>query len=520
MLGALVGFAMMGPGPVAAVDNERHADAPPSLPATSEWKTYNGPYAGQRFSELAQIDEHTAGELTESCRVHAGELGPFQPGPILADNMLFITTSHSTIALNPVNCDILWKSIYAPEQSEPWTANRGLAYWQGKVFRGTPDARLIAYKAATGELLWKTVVGDGERGELLSSAPLAWNGLVFSGVSGGDFGIKGRMLAFDADTGKQVWQFNLIPHGGEPGAETWPLESSEHGGGGTWSSYALDPQTAEIFVPVDNPAPSFSRDARLGDNLYTGSLVVLDALRGKLKWYVQLRPNDDHDYGISSPPMLFSLKDGRAVVALGSKDGHVYVIDRKTHRLLYKTAVVKLKNFFAAATTDGLEICPGTLGGIEWNGPALDRNNDSLVVGANDWCSELKSLPQDYTAGQLFMRGTAKMLGSPTGTISSLDAKNGKIRWQFRAPNGVVAAITPTAGGVIFGGDLAGNFYVLRSSDGQVLKQIATGGALAGGVITYAVQGTQYVAVASGNVSRATFGVVGTPSLIIYRLRN
>lgn len=488
------------------------------LPPASAWTTYNGPYEGQRFSPLKQIDVSNVAGLNEICRVRVGELGPFHTGPIIADNTMYLTTSHATLAVNPANCEILWKSIYTPEQPEPWTSNRGVAYWQGKVFRGTPDARLVAYDAATGKELWKTVVGDGAAGELLDSAPLAWNGLVFSGVAGSDFGIKGRMLAFEAATGKPVWQFNLVPQAGEAGTETWAGNSYERGGGGTWTSYALDPEAAEIFVPVANPAPSFDRTARKGDNLYTGSLVVLDALTGKLKWHYQIRPGDDHDYGATAPPLLYSLPDRRKVVALGSKDGFVYVIDRRTRKLVFKRPVVTIKNHTTAPTADGIEICPGVLGGVEWNSPALDSNNQALVVGANDWCSKLRWKPQEYERGKLYTGGTAEMLGKPSGTITSLDASTGKQRWQMKTPNGVVAAITPTAGGLVFAGDLAGTLYALRSTDGEILRQIPTGGAMAGGIITYTVSDQQYVALTSGNVSRSTFGAVGVPTLIIYSL--
>lgn len=501
-----------------AAEVDPRPDSAPPLPPASEWRMYNGSYDGQRFSTLDQINVDTVKGLSEVCRVHVGETGTFQSGPILEDNKLYLTTPHSTIAFNPANCDIVWKTLYVPERPEPWVANRGLAYWNGKLFRGTADARLVAYDAVTGKELWKTVVGDGAVGELLDSAPIAWNGLVFTGVAGADFGIKGRMLAFAADSGKPVWQFNLVPQAGEPGSETWAGHTYDRGGGGTWTSYALDPEAAEIFVPVDNPAPSFNRTSRKGANLYTGSVVVLDALTGRLKWYFQVRPSDDHDYGVTSPPMLYTLKDGRKVVALGSKDGNVYVIDRATHTLVFKTAVVTLKNFLTAPTAKGIEICPGVLGGIEWNGPAFDRDHDSLIVGADDWCSDLRSEPQEYTAGTLFTQGKARMLGSPSGTVSALDDATGKVKWQYKAPNGVVAGITPTAGGLVFAGDLGGDFYAFRSVDGEILKRISTGGALAGGIITYTVSDKQYVAVASGNVSRSTFGEAGIPTLIIYGL--
>jgi alcohol dehydrogenase (cytochrome c) len=501
-----------------AVDTDPNLEKAPPQPPASEWRTYNGSYEGQRFSALKQIDAGNVASLNEMCRVHVGEPGPFHTGPVIAAGVMYLTTGHATVAVNPANCDILWKSIYSPEQPEPYNANRGVAYWQGKVFRGTPDARLVAYDAVTGKELWKTVVGDGAAGEMLDSAPIAWNGLVFSGVAAGDFGIKGRMLAFDAASGKPVWQFNLVPQAGEPGVETWKGTSYEHGGGGTWTSYALDPEAAEVFVPVANPTPSYDRSSRQGDNLYTGSLVVLDAHTGKLKWYYQIRPSDDHDYGATSPPMLYTLADGRKVVALGSKDGYVYVIDRGTRKLVFKTPVVRIKNHTTSPTAAGIEICPGVLGGVEWNGVAMDQVNQALVVGANDWCSRVRSVPQQYEPGKLFTQGVPEMIGKPFGTITSLDAASGRIRWQFKPSNGVVAAITPTAGGLVFAGDLSGNFYAMRSADGEVLKQFATGGALAGGIITYTVADKQYVAIASGNVSRSTFGESGAPTLIIYSL--
>jgi len=379
---------------------------------------------------------------------------------------------------------------------------------------------MLAYCLATARELWKTVVGDGAAGELLDAAPLAWNGLVFMGVSGGDFGIRGRMLAFDATTGKPVWQFNLIPSPGEQGSETWPGNSYEHGGGGTWTSFALDPQTRELFVPVSNPAPSFDGDTRQGANLYTGSLVVLDAITGSLRWYYQVRAHDEHDYGVTAPPLLYSTSSGRKLVAFGIKDGFVYGIDRAAHKLVFKTAVTTIKNHDLKPTPAGVEICPGVLGGVEWNSPALDSLHSALVVGANDWCSKLRSAPQEYERGKLFTKGTVEMLGRPSGTITSLDAGSGKIRWQRRTPNGVVSAVLPTAGGVVFVGDLNGTLYVLRSEDGEVLKTFETGGALAGGIVTYTVAEQQYVAVVSGNISRSTFGAVGIPTLIVYALQS
>lgn len=247
-------------------------------------------------------------------------------------------------------------------------------------------------------------------------------------------------------------------------------------------------------------------------------MVVLDALTGRLKWYYQVTTDDDHDLDLGAAPMLYTMPDGRKMVVAAAKDGYVYVIDRRTHKLVFRTAVVPIKNAGVAPTPQGIDACPGALGGIGGNGAALDISNQALVVGAIDWCSTFKYEPREYKRGEAYFQGSFSMIGRPDGTITSLDSATGRIRWQFRPGAGVVAAITPTAGGLIFAGDLGGRFYALRSADGKVLRQIETGGALAGGIISYTVANNQYVAVASGNVSRATFGESGVPTIIIYGL--
>jgi alcohol dehydrogenase (cytochrome c) len=327
------------------------------------------------------------------------------------------------------------------------------------------------------------------------------------------------MMAFDAATGKQAWHFNTIPMPNEPGAETWLRpETLKTGGGGTWSSYAFDAGSDEVFVPVANPAPDFSPSYRPGANLYTNSVVVLDAKSGKLKWYYQLAPNDGHDYGVGAAPMLYRRSDGADVVVVAAKDGFVYAIDRHTRKLLFKTPVTTIENAGLPPTPQGRRFCPGAYGGVEWNGPALDRSHHALVVGAVDWCAIVKSETPEYAPGRLFMGGSYQMQSSAKGWITSLDADTGRIKWQFQAQAPVVAGITPTAGGVVFAGDMSGNFLALDSASGKLLYRFDTGGAVAGGIVTYAVGGRQYVATTSGNTSRATFGALGAPTIVIMGL--
>lgn len=493
--------------------------APPA-PGDTDWPYYNHTIDGSRFSELTEIDEGNVGKLEEACRVRVSGPGPFSAGTLLANGMLYTTAAQATIAIEPTNCEVIWKAIYPYEEGEIYNANRGPAFADGRLFRGTGDGRLLAYDAMTGHELWRVKAGDPKRGEYVVAAPLAWDGKVYVGVAAGDLGIAGRLMAFDQKTGARLWSFNLIPTPGEYGNDTWPGETWKHGGGGTWSTYTLDPQTGELFVPVANPAPSFDPMARKGANLFTNSALVLDARTGKYLWHYQTLPNDGHDYGVSPPGMLLETS-GRKLLAQASKDGFVYMIDRQTHRLVWKTPVTTIFNYGAVATPEGVRVCPGAKGGVEYNGPGYDPRAGLLVVGAVDWCYHLTKTPYPpYAPGMPYVGGKMDR-GDPVGTgwITALDARSGKVRWRFKTPAPVIGAITPTAAGLTFAGDASGALYAFRTADGGLLRTIQTGGAIAGGIITYRVRGQQYLAVTSGNISRSSWsGAAGVPTLILYRL--
>lgn len=483
------------------------------------WLTYNGGYTGQRYSSLAAINSHNVADLKPLCEVKLGEEGAFESGPIVVDDVLYVTTSHTTVAMNAADCKVLWRNILKPKNSEIQPVNRGVAYLDGRIYRGYSDGRLVAFDAKTGKLLWQVQPANTKVGEFLSAAPIAWHGLVFMGLAGSDWGIRGKMMAFDARTGKEVWHFWTIPEGNELGANTWTLPTTiKHGGGGMWTSFTLDPKTGELFVPVANPSPDFDPKHRPGDNLFTDSVVVLDARTGKLDWWYQLTHNDGLDYDLGAAPMLYAVDDAERV-ALGSKDGHLYSLDRKTHKLLFKTAVTTIENPNAIPTVAGVHVCPGDLGGVEWNGPAFDPQTQDIYVGAVDWC-EIYKRGTDYkfVPGDLYF-GTSGAPGphdSASGWITAVNAATGKIKWQFHAPEPVIAGVTPTAGGLVFGGDGGGDFYAFDAATGKLLLDYPSSGAMAGGVITYEVDGKQYVAFTSGNVSRlGTFNTTGSPTMVV-----
>lgn len=484
------------------------------------WPYYNREITGRRFSPLDEINRENVENLAEVCRVQVGGPGPFSAAPIMVDGAIYVTTRATTTAIDATNCYVVWKAVYVPEDAEVFNTSRGAAFADGRIFRGTTDGRVLAYDAASGRELWRSKAGDSTRGEFISSAPLAWDGKVFVGLAGSDWGIQGRMMAFDARDGRMLWSFNTIPAPGEFGNDTWPGQSWKTGGGGTWTSYTLDPETGELFVPVANPSPDWNGKPRRGDNLFSNSVLVLDAKTGRRRWHYQTIRHDTHDYGVTSPPVLFR-HEGRDYVAVAPKDGFLYVLERSKQALAYKVPVTTILNHQVEPTPEGLRFCPGIYGGVLWSSPGYDPEHEALVVGATDWCTTVWQTDpaQSHVPGKLFMSGKHQQDAESAGWITSFDAASGRVRWKYKAPAPVVSGVTPTAGGVTFVGDMAGTLYAFDSDEGTLLHKIATGGAIAGGIITYRTGGRQYVAATSGNVSRSSWPqATGVPSLVIYAL--
>ena len=305
----------------------------------------------------------------------------------MVDGALIGTTEHDIFSIDPATCHQNWRisEDYTPATSQ--AVNRGAAYLDGRLFRGTEDGRVLAYDFATGRRVWETSVANPKIGETAPSAPIAWNGLVFIGTAGGDIkGVKSRMYALDALTGKIVWEFYLVPKAeGDPmrgpqGAS--PLDASswknEAGvpitGGGTWTSYTLDPATGYLYVPGGNPAPDFATAPRKGDNLYTGSVVVLDAKTGAYKSHFKIVPKDWHNYDVSTAPSIIKTRAGKTILSVAPKDGHLYGFDLATNEMLYKTPATRVENT-EATFSPGVPVhfCPGTVGGAESKRPPLIR---------------------------------------------------------------------------------------------------------------------------------------------------
>lgn len=467
------------------------------------WPMYNGGYSAERFSPLQQINTRNVGSLQQVGRYQLPAAGRFVNGPVVIGDTMYITSAGDTFAIDARTGALRWSHHYPITSLGNGVSVRGIAYADGRLFRGASDAHLIALDARTGRMVWDVAAADPEAGEYFTMAPIVWRKRVFIGNAGGDIGAVGHVRAFDTDTGRRLWNFDVIPSVG-PAAATWPKDPGRRrAGGGMYSSLALDEATGIFYVPTGNPGPDFAGAYRPGDNLYSCSVVMLDAATGALRGYHQFTRNDVHDWDIAASPVLFTSKAGRPMVAVGSKDGNLYGLSRDLASVAFQTGVTRIENGDAPITASGTHFRPGTNGGVNSNGPAYDPPLNALIVNATDSGSTIRLAAPDTLRPEPrkpFL-GSSNLFGDDdaetVGWTTAVDADSGRVLWRRQAPTPMTAAVTPTAGGVVFTADAQGKFLALDAATGTVLLEKNLGHPIGGGVITYAIGGTQYVAVAA-----------------------
>jgi alcohol dehydrogenase (cytochrome c) len=385
---------------------------------------------------------------------------------------------------------------------------------------------LIALDAESGQLLWDRQVGDPDKFERISIAPLIYEDLIIIGLGVSELGVKGWLGAFRIADGEPVWRFNTVPDAGETGAETWGnAEALQRGGGAVWMPPSLDTATGLIYVPVGNPTPYIFGAARPGANLYTNAMLVMDAKTGALQWYKQLVPHDTHDWDLAIAGPLFDMADQngalRRLVTVAGKDGLLRVLNRETREELYSVAITTRSDYDIEPTEQGVHTCPGASGGALWSSPALDLAHGAMVIASIDWCGvfqkaeELRFIPGQFYRGGSY---TPDPIEKSRGWLTAVDTATGAVRWKYQSTRPLLAAVTASAGGVLFTGELTGDFLVLDSNDGRVLYRFYTGGPITGGVISYAVKGKQYVAVASGAASGYWLAPGGSATMLVFSL--
>ncbi|MBA2684207.1 MAG: PQQ-binding-like beta-propeller repeat protein [Gemmatimonadaceae bacterium] len=525
-------------GPAFAASTASRAAA---SSADADWPLYNRSYDGTRFSPLAQITAANVASLTPACIFPLGVKANMQTGLVAVDGTLYFTTATETYAVDAASCALRWRHRYDYDPKPPFDpnkVNRGIAYLAGpdraRLFRGANDGRVMALDPATGDELWSAVAGDPETGETFPAAPIAWNGMVFMGNAGGDnFSVKGRLMAFDAKTGGRIWSFDLVPENGVA-ARTWPqgTERFPKVGGASWTSYALDTATGVVYTPTGNAAPDFIAEVRPGRNLYTYSVVALDSRGGTLKTFYQMLERDDHDWDVAAAPSLVSTHGGQHLVIAAGKDGHVYGTDQATGKRIFATPVSTLENTDAPLTGKGARFCPGVNGGVEWNGPSYSPRTNLLYVGSIDWCTTIATHSADQP-GKLRGKEALPWTGStalrapfgvndPTrrGWLTAIDADNGSIKWRYASPTPLIAGVTATAGDVVFTADLTGKILAFGAKDGHELWSYDAGAPIGGGVITYQVGETEYLAVAVGMNSPQGWKLESPPArVLVFKLR-
>jgi len=482
------------------------AVAQTSPPMTdTEWPGYNGGYDATRFFPLTQINTNNVGSLREVARFRIPETMSFQSDPVVIGDTIYVTTRENTYAIDARTGAQRWVRHHdLKDPASPGRLGRGVGYGDGRVFRGLVDGHVIALDAKTGNVLWDVVGADIKAGEFYTAAPIVWDGRVYLGNAGSDYGGIGHVRAFDEKTGNRLWNFDTIPSTGEA-AKTWPEDPNRvKAGGGTYSSYALDTETGLLYAPIGNPGPDFVRDYRKGDNLYTSSVVVLDARTGELKGYHQLVKNDFHDWDLAASPILFTSKAGREMVAVAGKNGYVYGLSRDLKNVFFQTPVTRIENADMPLTAQGTRFLPGTQGGTNWYGPSYSPVLNALFVPAIDWGTTIRLAPPrtlEHDPPKPFI-GSANGFGQQDpqrfGHITSVDADSGQVLWRYDTDTPMVASVTPTAGGVLLTGDTKGNFLALDAANGRVLLKKGMGDPIGGGISTYMLDNIQYIAVSGG----------------------
>jgi alcohol dehydrogenase (cytochrome c) len=530
-------------GTTGAADTSSRSNAEPF--DGGSWPSYNRTLTSQRYSPLNQINTQTVRGLKVLCSYDTHLHENFNPGPLMVDGALIGTTVHDTFSINPSTCRENWRTH---EDFKPWALllNRGAAYLDRRVFRGTQDGRVLAYDFKTGQRLWATTIADPKTGEIVSAAPIAWNGLVFIGNALGDVkGVKGRMYALAAEDGRIVWETYLVPkepehpvrgpEGRMPASAITTWENALDvpiSGGATWTSYTLDPATGRLYVPVANGAPDFVKHLREGLNLYTNSIVVLDAKTGAYIDHFPAAPEGDwHDWDVSNAPSIFMTRGGTQLLSFAPKNGHLYGFDLATRQLRYRRPVTRIENADVPLSTDkDTHFCPGSTGGGEWNGVAYDPQTNLVLTGQSEWCTTVRLQPDVKVKaakdGEPWMGNSIinplHISGIPdrdwAGWVYATDADSGEWKWRSKSNYPTLSGITPTGGGLVFFGDMGGNFYAVDASNGRRLWGQKLEGAVGGGVITYAANGSQKVAVAAGLSSIVWPTEVATAKIVILGL--
>jgi alcohol dehydrogenase (cytochrome c) len=527
---------------------------------TTGWLTNGGDWFNRRYSPLTQINRDNVARLKSVWRTHLNGSGmgarySGEAQPIVHEGVAYIVTGADDVfALSLESGEILWTYTAKLDPSIDvvccgWTS-RGVGLGEGKIYIGQLDGKLVALDQRTGSVAWSVQAEPWQEGFSITSAPLYYDGLVVTGFAGAEFGIRGRVKAYDAATGKLAWTFYTIPGPGEVGHDTWPRDNDvwQHGGASVWQTPALDPDLGLLYFSTGNPGPDFNGAVRAGDNLFSASIVAVEAKTGRYRWHFQQVHHDIWDYDAPSPVVLFDLEIGgqtRKGLAQPSKTGWVYILDRVTGRPLIgieerpvpqepRQATARTQPYpvgdafvpqsvpippegfrpmnegriFTPFWTDPVVAKPGQSGGANWPPSAYDPRTGYLYVCATDRAGVFKGgadfeIPPD---GDRYIGGAfGNITYGVTGIFAALDMRTNKIVWRQQWPQRCYSGSVVTAGGLVFVGRNDGRLTALDSRDGTLLWEFETDAGVNAPASVFEYRGRQYVLVYSaGNAFAAT----------------
>ena len=491
------------------------------LSEPSKWLTYSGDYTGQRHSPLTMITPENVQDLVPIWTFQTGTMTRgrgFETTPLVLDGVLYVTGSNNFAwALDARTGRPFWQ--YRRNLPDDLTyglsapVNRGFGILGDRLFMVTLDAHLLALDRKTGSVLWDIELADYRIGYAATLAPLVIDDKVIVGISGGEYPTRGFIDAYDPTTGDRIWRFYTVPSPGEFGSETWPddPEVMARGGGGTWMTGSFDPELNLIYWGTGNPNPDYYGEKREGDNLFTNSIVAIEANTGILRWHYQFTPHDLHDWDSNHVPVLADLVlDGelRKVVMVANRNGFFYMLDRVTGELLVGKPFTDTtwareigSDGRPIVLNDGSKGClPDPWGGTNFMPPSFNPDLGILFVTAREVCATFVPQEPEIIPGRTSFGGVVWIdRDQGYGALRAIDVRTGERQWEFRYPSATMAGVMTTASGLVFAGDHEGNFMAFDASTGRNLWHYQTGSRIWGAAaMTHVLDGRQHVLIPSG----------------------
>jgi alcohol dehydrogenase (cytochrome c) len=486
------------------------------------WTSYHGQSDGNRYSLVTQITPENVGRLAPRWVFTLPNAAQLQVTPVVVEGVMYVSAANDLYALDAGSGRQIWNYRRPRTRGLGGVAargvNRGVAVSGDRLFMTTDHAHLIALNKATGALLWETEMADWHQNYNGTGAPFVVGNLVISGIAGGDEGARGFLAAYDQTTGKEVWRFWAVPARGEPGSDTWKGSAIDHPGAATWMTGSYDAALGTLYWAMGNPGPDMIGDERLGDNLYSDSVVALDVKTGRRKWHFQFTPHDVHDYDAQQPIVLVDARwkgAPRKLLLQANRNGYFYVLDRVTGEYLSGTQYVKNLTWASGLTTEGRPIvvpnmeptregrrvCPSLEGASNWYAAAFSPRTGLFYVQTNDKCGIFTRVDQAWESGKSFMGGTFAAAPEPAQRVlRAIDIQTGKVAWELPQFGTVDSwgGVLATASDVVFFCDDSGAFAAADARTGKRLWSFQTSQVWKSSPMTYVFDNRQLVAVASG----------------------